>query len=195
MDPVAQYDRPSQVQQSNVTVQVFLPVVLGVHNDSIDGHDLLKTAFKPGKFKSKTRWCKKTMESSHTRRLGVLLGPVVFSDADQDVILAEVLVPGWVEDAVSCGEDPLIADQTGPTQQLLGVPFVQHHLPARGSVSSHQQGQDTNIDVATACSSGVYHGAEANSASSPPTMRCSRYDSKSSTSFASFLFIFSNRGR
>lgn len=140
MDPVTQYDRPSQVQQSNVTVQVFLPVVLWVHDDFIDGHDLLNTPFKPGKFKSKTCWCKKTMESSHTRRPGVLLSPQVFSDADQDVILGEVLVPGWVEDAVSCSEDPLVTDQTGPTQQLLGVPFVQHHLPARGSVSSHQQG-------------------------------------------------------
>lgn len=140
MDPVAQYDWPSQVQQSNVTVQVFLPVVLGVHNDFIDGHDLLNTTFKPEKFKSKNHWCKKMMESSHTRRLGVLLGPQVFSNADQDVILGEVLVPGRVEDAVSCGEDPLVADQTGPTQQFLGVPFVQHHLPAPVSVSSHQQG-------------------------------------------------------
>lgn len=40
-----------------------------------------------------------------------------------------------------------------------------------------------------------YQGAEATSASSPPTMRFSRYDSNNSSSLASFLFICSNRGR
>lgn len=40
-----------------------------------------------------------------------------------------------------------------------------------------------------------YHGAEATSASSPPTMRLSLYDSNSSASLVSALFIFSNRGR
>lgn len=54
----------------------------------------------------------------------------MFSQADQDVVDGEVLVPGWVEDAVSCSEDPLITDQTGSTQQLLRAAFIQHHLPA-----------------------------------------------------------------
>lgn len=40
-----------------------------------------------------------------------------------------------------------------------------------------------------------YHGAEATSASSPPTMRSCLYDSNSSASFLSFFFSFSNRGR
>lgn len=65
-----------------------------------------------------------------------LLGPVVFAQADQDVRSAEVLVPGWVEDAVGRGEDPLIADQTGSAQQLLRAPFVEHHLPAEGITSA-----------------------------------------------------------
>lgn len=65
-----------------------------------------------------------------------LLGPVVFAQAHQDVRRAEVLVPGWVEDAVCCSEDPLVADQTGSTQQLLWAPFVQHHLPVDGIIST-----------------------------------------------------------
>lgn len=65
-----------------------------------------------------------------------LLGPVVFAQADQDVRSTEVLVPGWVKDAVRCGEDPLITDQTGSAQQLLWTPFVQHHLPAEGVISA-----------------------------------------------------------
>lgn len=52
MDPVIQNHWSSQVQQGDVTVQIFLPVVLGVHNDFINGHDLLCVAFKPGKFNS-----------------------------------------------------------------------------------------------------------------------------------------------
>lgn len=66
----------------------------------------------------------------HTCRREVLRGPVVFPQSDQDVAGGEVLVPGRVEDAVSGSEDPLVADQTGSTQQLLGAPLVQHHLPA-----------------------------------------------------------------
>lgn len=62
--------------------------------------------------------------------LEALLGPLVFSQADQYVVAGEVLVPGRVQDAVSCSDDPLIADQTGSTQQLLGATLVQHHLPA-----------------------------------------------------------------
>lgn len=59
----------------------------------------------------------------------ILLGPVVFPQADQDVLGGEVLVPGWVEEAVGGGEDPLITDQTGAAQQLLRTALVQHHLP------------------------------------------------------------------
>lgn len=62
----------------------------------------------------------------------LLLGSVVLPQADQDVRGGEVLVPGRVEDAVGGGEDPLVADQTGTTQQLLGRALVQHHLPAPG---------------------------------------------------------------
>lgn len=76
--------------------------------------------------------------SVHTSMQGVSLGPVVFSQADQDVRGGIVLVPGRVEDAVSCSEDPLIADQTGSTQQLLGVAFIQHHLPAKRSKKRNQ---------------------------------------------------------
>lgn len=65
-----------------------------------------------------------------------LLGPVVLAQADQDFGRAEVLVPGRVEDAVGGGEDPLVTDQTCPTQQLLRAPLVQHHLPADGIVST-----------------------------------------------------------
>ena len=57
------------------------------------------------------------------------LGPVVFAEADQDVANREVLVPGWVEDAMSSSQDPLIADQAGATQQLLRAALIQHHLP------------------------------------------------------------------
>ena len=53
----------------------------------------------------------------------------MFSQADQDLPGAEVLVPGRVEDAVGRGQDPLVTDQTGPTQQLLGLALVEHHLP------------------------------------------------------------------
>jgi hypothetical protein len=30
---------------------------------------------------------------------------------------------------VGRGQDPLVTDQTGPTQQLLGLALVEHHLP------------------------------------------------------------------
>lgn len=60
----------------------------------------------------------------------------MFSQADQYVIGGEVLVPGWVEDAVSCSEDPFTTDQTGSTQQLLWAAFVQHHLPANSNLFS-----------------------------------------------------------
>lgn len=49
MDPISEYDRPSHVQQSDVTVQVFLPVVLGVDNDFINCHNLLNVTLKPRK--------------------------------------------------------------------------------------------------------------------------------------------------
>lgn len=69
----------------------------------------------------------------------------MFPNTDQDVLRCEVLVPGWVEDAVSCGEDPFVAEQTGPTQQLLRVPLEEHHLPAkRLSVSQRPVQQLSN---------------------------------------------------
>ena len=58
----------------------------------------------------------------------------MFSQADQDLFRTEVLAPGWVEDAVGGGEDPLVTDQTGSTQQLLGLPLVQHHLPGERNI-------------------------------------------------------------
>lgn len=71
--------------------------------------------------------------TNQTQEGGVrfLHSPIVFPDADQDVIGCEVLVPGRVEDAVSCSQDPFVAEQTGSTQQLLRVPLEEHHLPAR----------------------------------------------------------------
>lgn len=71
------------------------------------------------------------MSQESCRESPVLLGPVVFSQSDQNVLDGEVLVPRRVEDAVSCSEDPLIANETGTTQQLLGTALVQHHLPGR----------------------------------------------------------------
>lgn len=53
----------------------------------------------------------------------------MFSNANKYISNGEVLVPWWVEDTVGGCEYPLIADQTSPTQQLLGAPLVQHHLP------------------------------------------------------------------
>lgn len=121
----------------------------------------------------------------------------MFAQADQDVRSAEVFVPGRVEDAVGCSEDPLVADQARPAQQLLRAPFVQHHLPADGIVSASSScGKETSLCCGRQGSAfASYHGAEATSASSPPTMRFSRYDCNNSSSLASFLFIFSNMGR
>lgn len=64
--------------------------------------------------------------------LEVVLGTVVFSKADQDVLSGKVFVPGWVQDAMSCSENPLVTEQTGSTQQLLRPALVQHHLPEKG---------------------------------------------------------------
>lgn len=50
MNPFIQNHRSSQVQQGDVAVQIFLPVVLGVDNDFINGHDLLCVALKSGNF-------------------------------------------------------------------------------------------------------------------------------------------------
>lgn len=49
MDLIGEDDWLSQVQQSDVTVQVFPPVVLGVDDDLVDRHDLLNAALKPAK--------------------------------------------------------------------------------------------------------------------------------------------------
>lgn len=46
-DLIGERDRPSHVQQSDVTVQVFLPVVPGMDDDLIDRHDPLGAALKP----------------------------------------------------------------------------------------------------------------------------------------------------
>lgn len=48
VDHVVEWNLPSQVQQSDVTVQVFLPVVLWVDDYLVDHHDLLDAMFKPG---------------------------------------------------------------------------------------------------------------------------------------------------
>lgn len=48
VDLIAEGDRPPHVQQSDVPVQIHPPVVLWVHDDFIDGHDLLDTLLKPG---------------------------------------------------------------------------------------------------------------------------------------------------
>lgn len=48
VDLIGERDRPSHVQQSDVSVQIFPPVVLRVDDDFIDRHDLLSGALKPG---------------------------------------------------------------------------------------------------------------------------------------------------
>ena len=48
VDLIGEHNRPPQVQQSNVPVQIFLPVVFGVDNDLINSHDLLSVTLKPG---------------------------------------------------------------------------------------------------------------------------------------------------
>lgn len=48
VDLIAECDWPSQFQQGDVTVQVFLPVVLWVDDNFTDGHDPLSAALKPG---------------------------------------------------------------------------------------------------------------------------------------------------
>lgn len=68
-----------------------------------------------------------------------LLGTRVFSKANDDVIDCEVLVPRGIENAVGSSENPLIADQTGSTQQLLRATLIQHHLPAIHTKHNHQQ--------------------------------------------------------
>lgn len=164
------------MQQGDVPVQVLLPVVLGVDDDSVDHHDLLDAPLEPDTgVKTPVTGGSPGLAWKGAGKTCVL-GPVVFAQADQDVRSAEVLVPGWVQDAVGCSEDPLVTDQTGSAQQLLRAPFVQHHLPAGGTISaSSWHGQGTSLCCGrqgnTFCS---YHGAEATSASSPPTMRFSR---------------------
>lgn len=48
VDLIGEHDWFSQFQQGDVTVQVFLPVVLRVDDDFTDGHDPLSVALKPG---------------------------------------------------------------------------------------------------------------------------------------------------
>lgn len=56
-------------------------------------------------------------------------GSGMFANAHQEVIRSEVLVPGWVQNAVGSSEDPSVTDKAGPTQQLLGTLPKKHHLP------------------------------------------------------------------
>lgn len=73
----------------------------------------------------------------------------MFSQADQYVVGGEVLVPGRVEDAVRRSDDPLIADQTGSTQQLLRAALIQHHLPANKNTLTPNTGQELGATVTT----------------------------------------------
>lgn len=50
-DLIGKCDGPSQVQQSDVTVQIFLPVVFGMDDDFINCYNLLNATFKPGKLR------------------------------------------------------------------------------------------------------------------------------------------------
>lgn len=65
------------------------------------------------------------------------LGPLIFSKSHKNVINGEVLAPWWVKDAVGSSEDPLIANQTGSTQQLLRTTLIQHHLPDNHNTHTH----------------------------------------------------------
>lgn len=47
-DLIGERDRSSQVQQGDVSVQVFFPVVLRMDDDIINRHDLLNALLKPG---------------------------------------------------------------------------------------------------------------------------------------------------
>lgn len=49
MDLVSECDWPSQMQQRDITVEIFLPVVLWVNDDLVNRHDLLNVAFIPDK--------------------------------------------------------------------------------------------------------------------------------------------------
>lgn len=48
VDLFGECDWPFHVQQRNVAVQIFPPVVLGVDDDFVDAHDLLNATLKPG---------------------------------------------------------------------------------------------------------------------------------------------------
>lgn len=47
VDHIAEWNWPSEVQQSDVTVQVLLPVVLWVDDYLVDHHYLLDALLKP----------------------------------------------------------------------------------------------------------------------------------------------------
>lgn len=47
VDHIAEWNWPSEVQQSDVTVQVLLPVVLWVDDYLVDHHYLLNALLKP----------------------------------------------------------------------------------------------------------------------------------------------------
>lgn len=57
-DLIGECDWPSHAQQSDVTVQIFPPVVLGMDNDFFNRHNLLDATLKSGKL------CKYSGEST-----------------------------------------------------------------------------------------------------------------------------------
>lgn len=50
VDLIGEGDWPSHVQESDVTVQIDLPVILWVDDDFIDRHNPLSSTLKPGQF-------------------------------------------------------------------------------------------------------------------------------------------------
>lgn len=145
MNLVAEGDGALHVQQSDVSVQVLFPVVFGMNDDVIDCNNLLHTTLKPEK--QGFGWIKQVLSVSAQVLLhsGYGLGPIVFAESDQDVVDGEVLVPGRVQDAVGRGEDPLVTDETGPTQQLLRAALIQHHLPLRETILSNNTRRNNTI--------------------------------------------------
>lgn len=67
--------------------------------------------------------------------MNVIPGAGMLANAYQEVILSEVLVPGWVQKAMGSSEDPAVTDEAGPTQQFLGTLPEEHHLPTGEVVS------------------------------------------------------------
>lgn len=72
VDHVGEWNRPFQVQQGDVTVQILLPVVLRVDYYFIDCHDLLNVWFIPGKFHRFSSVFHKFMMNSYQNGVTVL---------------------------------------------------------------------------------------------------------------------------